>query len=1662
MLGFLAHPMEQQAPPPARTLALRRLIEHPWFDRLVIALIVLNSAAYAAVGPDTPPPTWMERLFLWSQLTFTVEIALRISVYSWSEYVADGWNIFDVLIVSLLWFPYLLPGVENLVAIRCIRALRLLRTIHRMPTVKTLVECMAMAMSGLMNVLALCAFIFTIFAILGMQLFGGTLRGRCGGTEGALCWPEGPANACGAGEGECVDVGRNPANGALSFDSFASALLTVFQCVTMEGWVDVMRMETAVFGPWAAIYFVALIVLGSFFVLNLFLVVIHEHFRLKSLERIRSDDEGNGEGSRPGEAVAFLDQRRRLLRQSTSRLVVSQGFRNFILTMIILNTLVLCGYYYGMPPRLEAALEWANVAFVIVFTAELVINISGMGMRGFFADGLNVADLAIVAVSHAELVAQFFRVGIGVNTSVLRALRLLRVARLARSHRGLRRVVLMIYFSVRELSSLCILLALLIAVFALVGLQLFGARFTPGNGFPVVPRTNFDDFGAALTTMFIVFSGEDWTDVFVDCFAFAPLTATAFFVTSVVAGSFVMMNLIVTILIANVKRVSEAELKDRVRLGEEPFTPMAATPNSLASTVVGGDANVDDDGDNDEMGKLRPSWWARPWSKGTLLGPPRRQPWWVALRMRARALVRDRRFDATMLLVIVLSAIKLAVEPLTPAGVAALSPWQMAALHGADVAITAAFTLELGIKVFAFGIRRYLSSPWNRLDAFIVTTSIASLAGGSGGAFFNAVRLARLLRPLRLISVHSGMRLVVVSLLRTLPAVFNVCLVCLLFIVIFAILGVQLFGGRFRSCSDVSVVVQATCTPPRVWTNPHTGNFDSVPAAMLVLFEMSTLESWPVHMFLGMDVVAPGYSPERDHSRFMALYFVSWILLGGFLLRNLFIGVIVDTFHTIKQQQDGLLFMTPEQKEWVKVQALMIRANAIQRAARPMTQPGQALYDIVTGNVFERFIMVAIVANMACMAGDAYASPAFVREAIAWSNCAFVAIFTVEAACKIVAFTPRKYFSDPWNAFDFCVVAGSLADLAMAAGNVDLFSPSLLRALRLFRVARMLRALRMGEGVRALLATLVQSLPSLFNVSVLLALLLFLYAVLGTHFFWAITDGDELGVRSNFASLSTAMLLLFGSATGEMWNTIMHDLSRGGGCEGQGADALQGCATWAAVPYFVAFSVLSNFVLLNIIVAIILDNFSNQATDDAVDSSRITSAHLDSFRDAWAEEDPDAKQRVHVTSLPNLVLRTPFPLGLMGRKSATPKAELMRFVNELDVAAYRLPGAERLAALHHAGGAGTAPAVVSAHAGADWVTYHDVLEAMIKRAFGAVEADQVEAFSPLAKEVRAAYRQRRRTTLHVVFAQSWDADEAGEAEERERSANSLLRHAARVAVGARTGRTRRLSRISDEVRTHLHREHIAKVFSVIHVQRCFRARRERRLLSGPTLEKMDVPAASRHTGDEGPPRPAAGDRARGAECLSVPSTPPSVPTAVEAAGRPPRLARSQGTANLLGGSEDVPRSPSTPGRLQDQRAPLYLQAYPPPGKRNLQAFPFSRSCPGFSLPGATSWVPGVSDPHRNPGHSAGAAPSCLPVPHSPEEGGMRSRGPGAGAPPVPGVALEEASQVVRKDPSQPLPAFVGALPPRLERKMPEEHKPSRPGITINAKLGARSAATPML
>lgn len=212
--------------------------------------------------------------------------------------------------------------------------------------------------------------------------------------------------------------------------------------------------------------------------------------------------------------------------------------------------------------------------------------------------------------------------------------------------------------------------------------------------------------------------------------------------------------------------------------------------------------------------------------------------------------------------------------------------------------------------------------------------------------------------------------------------------------------------------------------------------------------------------------------------------------------------------------------------------------------------------------------------------------------------------------------------------------------------------------LRLFRAARLIKLLRQGYTIRILLWTFVQSFKALPYVCLLIAMLFFIYAIIGMQVFGNIELNEETAINhhNNFQTFLQALTLLFRSATGEAWHEIMLACLSHRSCDKLSGTTGKECGSDFAYFYFVSFIFLCSFLMLNLFVAVIMDNFEYLTRDASI----LGPHHLDEFIRVWAEYDPAACGRMNYRDMYEMLRDMSPPLGL--GKKCPPRVAYKRLV----------------------------------------------------------------------------------------------------------------------------------------------------------------------------------------------------------------------------------------------------------------------------------------------------------------------------------------------------------------------------------------------------------------
>ncbi|XP_043353208.1 voltage-dependent T-type calcium channel subunit alpha-1G isoform X1 [Dermochelys coriacea] len=628
-----------------------------------------------------------------------------------------------------------------------------------------------------------------------------------------------------------------------------------------------------------------------------------------------------------------------------------------------------------------------------------------------------------------------------------------------------------------------------------------------------------------------------------------------------------------------------------------------------------------DDDDGDDEGNLSKSERMKAWIRAHLPSwCKERDSWSIYIfaphskfRLMCNKIITHKMFDHIVLVIIFLNCITIAMErpKIEPHSAERIF------LTLSNYIFTVIFLVEMTVKVVAlglcFGEKAYLKSSWNVLDGVLVLISVidilVSMVSDSSTKILGMLRVLRLLRtlrPLRVISRAQGLKLVVETLMSSLKPIGNIVVICCAFFIIFGILGVQLFKGKFFVCQGEdtrNITNKSDCAEASYKWVRHKYNFDNLGQALMSLFVLASKDGWVDIMYDGLDAVGVDQQPVMNYNPWMLLYFISFLLIVAFFVLNMFVGVVVENFHKCRQHQEEEEAKRREEKRLRRLEKKRRKAQC-KPYYSDYSRFRLLIHQMCTSHYLDLFITGVIGLNVITMAMEHYQQPKVLDEALKICNYIFTVIFVLESVFKLIAFGFRRFFQDRWNQLDLAIVLLSIMGITLEEIEVNAslpINPTIIRIMRVLRIARVLKLLKMAVGMRALLDTVMQALPQVGNLGLLFMLLFFIFAALGVELFGDLECDDThhcegLGRHATFRNFGMAFLTLFRVSTGDNWNGIMKDTLRD-------CDQESTCYNTVISPiYFVSFVLTAQFVLVNVVIAVLmkhLEESNKEAKEEA-------------------------------------------------------------------------------------------------------------------------------------------------------------------------------------------------------------------------------------------------------------------------------------------------------------------------------------------------------------------------------------------------------------------------------------------------------------------------------
>ncbi|KAJ7479857.1 Ion transport protein-domain-containing protein [Mycena latifolia] len=560
----------------------------------------------------------------------------------------------------------------------------------------------------------------------------------------------------------------------------------------------------------------------------------------------------------------------------------------------------------------------------------------------------------------------------------------------------------------------------------------------------------------------------------------------------------------------------------------------------------------------------------------------------------------------------------------------------------AESAFGFVFFVEFLIKIIADGFlftpNAYVRSIWNLLDLVIMGGLLVNVTTGLIfiGGLSRLTRSLKALRALRLITLIDRMRTTFESLIISgALRIIDAGILAILYMIPYAVWGLNIFNGKMNECNDTSVAGAETCTneftntvygdafgfvAPRVWDNPAPStvfSFDSFRSSLLILFEIVSLEGWIDVMGVATSITGQNSQPETNTSQINAIFFLIYNLLGAVVILTLFVSIIIGNFSS----KTGSAFLTAPQREWIDLQKLFKRQRPSKRPRTRPTWPIRAwCYDraVNKNGWWARSMTLVFVVHIIVLMTQTFSTQHVVDELRNDFFLASTSIYVLDVLVRSFGLGVRSFRSNGWNVFDFVVAGGSLiTTLIVRFGTIGFATQQLQK---LFLVVIAFKLVERTNNLNKLFKTAVASLPIIFSLLGLWFILFLFFGILFLEVF-ALTKWNSGENRNqNFSTLGSTLVMLTFFTTGEGWNQYMHDFAvvypR---CTNPNSEEDSDCGSigWAFT-LFIAWNLLSMYIFVNMFTGVVVENFS-YVFQTSGSSKSITRAQMRSFKKVWAE-----------------------------------------------------------------------------------------------------------------------------------------------------------------------------------------------------------------------------------------------------------------------------------------------------------------------------------------------------------------------------------------------------------------------------------------------------------
>ena len=1238
------------------------------FQTLIMGVILANTITIALDSIYSIPSN-LELVFL---LVYTCESAMKIFAFglfrSPGSYLRDKWNILDLAIVITGWVE---SFQFKLNVLRILRILRPLRNISSIRGLRVIFIALVRAAKPLGGTLGTLMFFIFIFAIAGLQTMVGAFRYRCMqfdtgilGGDNSLC-----GNASCMEGWVCVESTQNPLENCISFDSIFYALIIVFECVTLQTWVPLMNIAQESLSFATILYYIPLTFVGAFLILNLTLAVIKSSFT-RSMEKVRAaratpiieeellnssldsyhDEEAKEatrleDKSRSEQKYEAIEDElvetyrepminyRRLRRSSSNAISIDFGslLKGQEETSKIENENKNENEEDMQPDRKNKGQQIKNkrlkrkrsntvVKALAIPKVELrKFNTSKDGETFAFSEISDTSKLGKIKRKISRKLSNLITKGIGRSLTLANNVSIDKYNTLQSNNSSQIFSRLKHAISIRKDLVKNIKKNKEIGLVKIVLNEAFA--FSSCSISDVVPESQgFDSFVENSQMIPYAFKYKGLSADFEDEIEKKWRLESEYFFSKRPAGQ------------SQVAIFKDLSLKCGcnnafgqimgITLEKVRYISMA---DEIAGKIEGhwsGYEVFEDEKRNQYYFSMLSSMHYTLWDLGFAGTIQKIQ--FVAKRIEDHKAVL-----VSMIIIVILNALILSFEYYG-------MPQNFSdAIDTANMTFNIIFICELTIRATSLGLNQFCRDSMNYIDSVVIILSFLELStkiGSKALSTFRVIRIIRILRIYRFARALTFMKGLVSVIAYSLPKFIYLALLLALLNLVYALLGYQIFAGTLSSGHS----------EPR-------SNFDNFGWAYLTVFQVLTLSNYSEVLYSVM---------RSSTGPWSALYIFIWIIIGNFVLLNLFIAILLDSFmQENEDEEEGLSVLerslsfskqqmfaknrtkTLKKKEVEKMKVLQA-VNCDTRGREPRFEEVEesplfynigcsrsyflfskdtwfriSCYRISQSKTFSLVVFVVIYLNCLVLVLETYtmtslSDPNFI-SGLKICETIFTIVYIFEFLVKSIAIGlirgENAYAKDPWNVMDFLILIISFLDTFTVFLN--------LTSLKVFRVVRALRALRFisrNSSMKQLVSALLSSLGAITNVVVIMFVVWFMFAVLGISIFSgelyecenSLIETAEECTRAgyswknnefNFDNIFEAFLSLFVIGLLEGWQEIMYKCID---AKGQGIAGHRNY-NFAAAYYFIFFIYVGSFFFLHLFMGVVFLKFHQTKKEES-------------------------------------------------------------------------------------------------------------------------------------------------------------------------------------------------------------------------------------------------------------------------------------------------------------------------------------------------------------------------------------------------------------------------------------------------------------------------------